>query len=98
MTRTITVIGERAHYFGDMKAKIVEVDVTSYTTGGETITEADWGFVRVDHISVITTEILLNHADWLPATDRFRIKLLSTGAELGSTANGGTFRVLVVGK
>ncbi len=97
MTRTITPIGERAHYFGDMKAKVVEVDVTTYTSGGEDITAADWGFVRVDHISVITTEILDHLADWLPATDKFRIKLVSTGAELGAV-NGGTFRVLVVGK
>ncbi len=98
MVFAITVVNEQAHYFGDMKARIVDIDVTSYTTGGETVTPADWGFTRVDHISVISTEILDGLADWLPATNRFRIKVVSTGAELGSAANGGTFRVLVVGK
>ncbi|MEE9197241.1 MAG: hypothetical protein V3U45_03775 [bacterium] len=98
MVFDITVVGEEAHYLGDLKGRIVDIDVTSYTTGGETVTPANWGFTRVDHISPITTEVLDHLADWLPATNRFRIKLVSTGAELASTGNGGTFRVLVVGK
>ncbi|MEE9197091.1 MAG: hypothetical protein V3U45_03015 [bacterium] len=98
MVRTITVVNEVMHVFGDLKARILDVDVTSYTTGGETLTEEDLGMLRVDILLPVTTEILLHEADWLPATDRFRIKLTSTGAELGAAANGGTFRVLVIGK
>ncbi len=98
MTRAITRVGESHHSFGDMKATIRDIDVTSYTTGGETVTAADLGLARLDMLIVITTEIIANEADWLPATNRFRIKTTVTGVELGSAANGGTFRVLAVGK
>lgn len=98
MARAITVVGEVAHYLGDLKGRILDIDVTSYTTGGESVTPGELGMLRVDMLSVITTEIIANEADWLPGTNRFRIKTTVTGIELANAADGGTFRVLVIGK
>ncbi len=99
MTRAITVVRERRHIFGDLVATIRDVDVTSYTTGGEDIVAQDVGLkLRLDDLVLIGTEIITLRPVWLPATGKLKLIVSSTGLELGAGADGGTWRVLAIGK
>lgn len=97
MTFTQTVINEPAHSFGDMKAKIVDVDITSYTNpGGEAFVAATIGLTRIDMIAIIGREILDMDLKWIAGA--LRLTVMSTGTELANTLDGGVWRLLVIGK
>ncbi len=98
MTRAITRPFKRRSVWGDVVSTVRDVDVTSYTTGGETITAADLGLREIHTLQAISTEFVNHEVTWLPATNRFKITTTVTGVELGAAVDGGTFRVLATGK
>ncbi len=98
MTRTIDIVAEPVHIFGDMVATIVDIDVTSYTTGGEALTAADVGLTRLDQVILTQTEALDLAAVWLVGTNLLYLRVGNTGVQLTSTGNGGTWRATCIGK
>ncbi len=76
---------------------IVQFDVTSYATGGEVLVSQDYGFNEIIMIEAISTEISTLIARTNTTRDRFILTVASTGSELGSTGDGGTWIVKLTG-
>jgi hypothetical protein len=96
MTRTIAGVFEEQHNFGDMKAKIIDVNITSYTTGGEALAAADFGLERLDDVTAIPQGAGFV-GQWLNATKLLKIY---SGAlvEVAATTAVGLVRCKGIGK
>jgi len=94
LAKTITVV--RRSVFGNMRVRIVEVDVTSYTALGEPLTAAELGLSAVEHAEASSNE---NHyAAWYDiAGAKLRI-WAGASAEIAGTTDAGKFRILAIGK
>lgn len=101
MARTLTVIGEVSHILGDLRARIIEMDVTSYAAGGESITAAELGMSRIDKIDGENVGVGAGPRDAYLVRDLVNSKMMvfvaSTGLEKAAAATA-TFRLIVLGK
>ena len=97
MAFTPTIVEEISHIFGDMRARIVDLDITSYTNpGGEAVTAETFGLTRLDILIATGREILDMDFKYIGAA--IRLTVMSTGAEVANTVDGGVWRVLAIGK
>ena len=54
MTKTVTI--QDQYVQGNKKVVIADVDITSYTSGGEPLTPADLGLQGINYVSMKSTE------------------------------------------
>lgn len=101
MARTITQV-ERTIVVGDLKMRVVDVDITNYQSGGEDVTPTDLGFARravggfaeVIGTGTATTGMEGVSAQYQPDDDK--LKIFHSGgsdgemAEMTGSANEGT--------
>ncbi len=101
MASTITFIGERGGIplARNRRLKAVRVNITSYPTGGESLTPALVGMRRIDSVQVTVSEIA--PADQVVHWDRANAKLYaivaSTGAQVANTTDIGEHDLLILG-
>ncbi len=92
-----TIVGEVIHVLGDIKGRVVDLDITSYTNpGGEAVTANTFGLQRLDMIIATGREIL--DMDLKHVGAAIRLTVMSTGTELANGLDGGVWRVLAIGK
>lgn len=94
MARTITKL-ERTEYAGDLKVRKYEVDITSYTTGGEDLTPGDFRLNRF--ITLVFNEVDgdVEYANY--DTTNQKMQVYDAGGELASSGTA-TFHVTAFGK
>jgi hypothetical protein len=95
MTHTVTEIVRGV--MGNIKYLIVDVTISSYTTGGEVLTLGELGFDVVADISGHFKALSANKLDFDPAGLKIIATVCSTGTQVASGVNIGTVRVLVLG-
>lgn len=98
MTSTITNIKHIS--LGNAEAVIADLDVTSYSTGGEAIAAADLGLgTTVDFVSVIGTEAGTDSDHigyWDETNSKMEFFVGTTGAEVAAAVNLGTHKILAI--
>lgn len=95
MAYTLTKLGGEEHILGDLRARIWEMDITSYTTDGESITPTELGLSGIYAILVQSSE-----NGYMFAWDRTNEKLIvltAAATQAGSTTDVGTCIVLAIG-
>jgi hypothetical protein len=96
MARTITRVGEEMHSFGDQKAVHVDMNITSYATGGEALAPGDFGLERLDNV-IVTSQAGGYMFVWLPTT-RFLKAMTAAATEAAATTAIGLIRITGIGK
>lgn len=80
---------------GSLTSRLVLADVTSYTTGGETLTPRDFGMHEILFVSAISNELNLN-----ARLNQARTRLIlfdAAGAEVTAAADGGRWFLWIIG-
>ncbi len=95
---TSTLANRQPCNVGSLRGLIVDIDITSYPTNGESVTPAILGLEgsQVPTILVIGTEGLDAHLVHDRANNKLKAVVSSTGAEVANTTDIGTFRLLVL--
>lgn len=99
MTKSVTI--NDTEFAGAMKVRIADVDITSYTNGGEGFTPSDMGMHRFQFVSVFSTE-----NGYLFTYDYTNEQILAYEAgadgaaldEVADTTDVGTTRVMAFGR
>ncbi len=87
----------------DLRAFLVELDISSYTNpNGETLTAAMLGLKRIDEILFTNVEPTTaanrdSRLEWNKASSKVFAIVVSTGAQVANGVDLGTFRALVLG-
>jgi len=87
MARTITVIGADMHVFGDFRCRILDFNITSYTTGGESLTPAEAGLEAIEGVFAVPKGLAA--AALLATYDTVNNKLIVSG-QTPTSATAGT--------
>lgn len=85
--------------WGYHRVRIVDVDITSYTTGGESFAASDVSLLQIETISAVNidTAQLDRGLVWDVTNAKLMVVVLSTGLQLAAAADGGKWRVVCVG-
>lgn len=93
MTRAITFVDQYVQ--GNKLVTVADIDITSYTTDGESVTAANLGLSRIDHMSIQSTE---NGYIYVHDRTNDKIKVMTAAAtQASSTTDTGTVRVKAEG-
>lgn len=95
MTRTLTKL-ERTEYVGAVKVRKYEVDITSYTTGGEALTPGDVRLNRFIDYSITNPAADGVYAQYDEANEKL-VVYAAGGSEL-SAAGSATINFTAYGK
>ncbi len=95
MTHTVTEIVRGV--MGNIRYLIADVAVSSYTTGGEVLTNSELGIDVVQSLTGAFKVINTAKLDFDPAGLKIIATVCSTGAQVASTTNIGTVRIVVLG-
>jgi hypothetical protein len=82
---------------------MVNVDISSYTTGGEAFAPADVGMKRFDSMHITASEpVTAANRDSILSWDKANVKLfasvLSTGLQVAAAVDLGSYEVIIVGR
>ena len=93
MTRTISLVDRTIQ--GNKKITTADIDITSYTTDGESVTPTNLGLSRIDSLEIQSTE---NGYMFVHDRTNNKIKALTAAAtQAASTTDVGTMRVKAEG-
>jgi len=96
LAKTVSMV--RQSVFGNMRVRIADVDVTSYTDGGEPLTAAELG-MNATLESVVPVSYEKYYLFWYDfANAKLKIGDPTTGAEVAATTDGGVVRILAIGQ
>lgn len=88
MTRTIVVRQEEEILAARLRMRVVDIDITSYATGGESITPSEVGLTGIYFVGVMPTENGYTYA-WDEANNKLKTFTAPT-TETTATTDVGT--------
>ena len=94
MTNTVTKLGG-PHYMGDIVVRFYEMDITSYTTDGESVAASVFGLTEVKEVFAMSTENGYMYV-WARSTKKL-LALTAAATQATSTTDTGTVMLMVVG-
>lgn len=99
---TFTTLERRPVNLGSRNGVIMRIDITSYSTGGEALTPAALGLESASVLTLFAqpSEPAQNSDQvgyWDRANDKLLIDVASTGAEVASATDLGTWEILAIG-